>query len=223
MAKVLGPMHSDRVKGSISGITFREYRGMSTTSRRARPVKRATTPLSNNRSIFGYLSKKWGSLSPFNRNLWYLYAVAHPRNNGMGGTFQLDGNQMFMSINHTVIRVQGAAKELTVPPSTLPVAEVDTLAATTGALSGECKLDWTHLGLPVVGGFNEIQLAGPFSSPGRMSVRSRFRYLYDTAGNVVTFSYTLAQPGAWYLFRVRYVDANGEITNWVEDQAMAKV
>jgi len=222
MAKVLGPMHSDRVKGSISGFTFREYRGMSTTSRRARPVKRATTALSNNRSIFGYLSKKWGSLSAYSRNLWYLYAVAHPRNNGMGGTFQLDGNQMFMSINHTVIRIMGEALELTDPPSTLPVAEVDTLTAAEGLASGGVTLNWTHLGVPVAAGYNEIQIAGPFSSPGRMSVSSRFRYLYDTAGDLDTFEYTLGQPGAWYWFRIRYVDENGELTNWVADQSQAK-
>jgi len=221
MAKVLGPMHSDRVKGSISGFTFREYRGQSSVSRRARPVKRETTPLSSNRSIFSYLSKKWGALSAFNRNLWYLYAVAHPRNNGMGGTFQLDGNQMFMSINHTVIRIMGSGAEKTVPPVTLPVATVDTVTAATGAAAGQCDLAWTTLGSPVAGGYLEIQYAGPFSSPGRMSIGSRFRYLTDIAGNNVSVIWPSGQPGAWYWFRVRYVDANGEITNWVADQCQA--
>ena len=221
MAKVLGPMHSDRVKGSFSGATFREYRGMSTVVRRARPVKRGTTMLSNNRSIFGWLARHWGSVDADDRALWTAYAASHPRSNGMGGTFQLDGNQMFMSLNHTAIRIGGIAKYLDTPPVVELPATIDTLIAVSGAASGEIDLDWTYVGTEDASDFVEIQYAGPFNSPGRIAVSNRFRYWVDLAGNIKTYTMDTLQPEAWYLIRVRYIGFNGVISNWVYDQAQA--
>ena len=40
MAKVAGPLHSDHVKGSISGMQFSEYRGLAICKRKLRPVDR---------------------------------------------------------------------------------------------------------------------------------------------------------------------------------------
>lgn len=223
MAKVLGPLHSDRVKGSVSGITFREYRGMGTTTRRSKPVYRVTTRLSNNRSIFAYLSRRWGQLDSYTRNLWYLYAVAHPRSNGMGGTFQLDGNQMYMSINHTVIRILGYVNVRLVPPEGIDPAVVDTLAAVTGIASGGITATWTCLGVPMNSAKTEIQVAGPFTSAGRVAVGSRFRNFTQVAGDVLTFEITGLQPDVWYWVRCRYISAQGEISNWVADQACSKL
>jgi len=223
MAKILGPLHSDRVKGSISGMTFREYRGMSTVVRRPRPVDRRTTLLSNNRSIFGYLSRKWSLIPLADRLLWSDFAATHPRSNGMGGTFQLDGNQMFMSLNHTSIRLGGAAGEFATPPIIESPAEVDTLVAVEGVAEGGVTLTWTVLGTADAGDFIEVQLAGPFNSPGRVSIGSRFKYQSDQIGTLLTLEVTGLQPAAWYWFRVRYVDISGQISNWVGDQSQSKV
>lgn len=222
MAKVLGPLHSDRVKGSISGFTFREYRGQASVSRRARPVERASTVLSNNRSIFSFLSRHWGRVTAANRLLWAAYAAAHPRPNGMGGTFQLDGNQMFMSLNHTAIRIGGIAKYADQPPITEIDAAIDTLTAIEGANAGEIQVDWTFAGTEDAGDFNEVQYAGPFDSPGRVAVSNRFKYVADVAGNIKTYTLTGLQAGAWYLLRVRYIGVEGVVSNWVYDQSTAK-
>jgi len=221
MAKVLGPLHSDRVKGSISGTTFREYRGQASVARRCNPVKRVNTVLSNVRSIFSYLSKKWGTLLLSDRILWSDYAAAHPVPNGMGGTFQLDGNQYFMKLNHTAIRIGGAGEERLQPPVTEPPAVIDTLVATSGVAVGEIVLDWTFLGTPSVNDFVEIQYAGPFNSPGRVSVSSRYKYVADMPGNSITYSIQNLQGAAWYWARVRYITADGQVSNWVADQSMA--
>lgn len=222
MAKILGPLHSDRAKGSVSGNTYREYRGMATCSRRARPVRGVSTVLSNVRSIFSYLSKKWGSLSAVNRQLWADYASAHPVNNGMGGTFQLDGCQYFMKLNHTNIRIGGEVAEATTPPVTEPPAVVDTLIAAQGLAAGAITVNWTHLGTPDAGDFNEIQVAGPFNSAGRVSVESRFRYNQDVAGNITTCEISGLQASAWYWVRGRYVSFDGQLSNWVAYQSKAK-
>jgi hypothetical protein len=221
MAKVLGPLHSDRVKGSVSGQTFREYRGQASVTRRARPVRRNTNVLSNVRSIFSYLSKKWGTLSLADRQMWTDYAAAHPVPNGMGGTFQLDGNQYFMKLNHTCIRIFGEAGEKTQPPVGEPPAVIDTLIAVGGAASGEIVIEYTQLGTPLATDANEVQFAGPFNSPGRVSVGSRFRYNQDKAGDVLIATLTGCQPGANYWVRVRYISEDGQVSNWVYDQAVA--
>jgi hypothetical protein len=221
LAKILGPLHSDRVKGSVSGVTYREYRGQASGARRGRPVRRQTTVLSNIRSIFSYLSKKWGTLSAADRQMWTDYAAAHPVPNGMGGTFQLDGNQYFMKLNHTCIRIGGAGGEAALPPVSEPPAVVDSINVGTGIGANTIDVTWTCLGTPDAGDFAEVQYAGPFNSAGRMSVGSRFKYFSDLPGTTLLETVTGLQADAWYWVRVRYITFDGQVSNWVYGQAKA--
>ena len=70
MAKVVGPLHSDHVKGSMSGVTFREYRGMAVCCRKLRPVERNRNVQPNNRAILSAIARAWGSVSAPDRALW---------------------------------------------------------------------------------------------------------------------------------------------------------
>ena len=79
------------------------------------------------------------------------------------------------------------------------------------------------LGTADAADFIEVQFAGPFNSPGRVSVGSRFKYQSDLSGTLLTLEVTGLQPAAWYWFRVRYVDITGQISNWVGDQSQSKV
>lgn len=223
MAKCQGPLHSDHAKGSMSGITFREYRGLATATRRPRPVRRTTRPMSSIQAILSHLARHWNDLSAADRELWRVYSQNHPVPNGFGGTFQLDGNQMFIRLNSNAIRLGGAAGEEPQPPVVDSPANVDTLIGAETLVLGEIQLDWTHLGTPDALHFNEVQFAGPFDSPGRVSVGSRFRYIEAVAGDLLTDTLDGMQPLAWYWFRVRYVTAAGQVTNWLNTQAQTTV
>ena len=223
MAKVLGALHSDQVKGSYSGMTFRMYRGMQTLSRKLRPVRRYRTVQPINRAIFGHLSRSWGLESDENRALWDFWASQHPIPNGFGGTFQLDGNQAYMMLNHSTIRLDGYAAQQSAPPLVLPPATIDTLVAVTGVgLAGDIDITITHLGTGIASDFNEYRIVGPFGGNSRRSVASRYVFNKTTAGNVLTATISDLFPGGGYWIRARYIADDGQPTNWAQDYAVAK-
>jgi len=221
MAKVVGPLHSDHVKGSMSGVTFREYRGMAVASRKLRPVGRDRSVQPNNRAILSAIARAWGSVSASDRALWDAYAVTHPFPNGFGGTFQLDGNQMFMAINHNAVRLGtwGSLKQQ--PPATGLTIVVDVLTALPLVPVGQIKLDWTLMGTGVAGDNIEVRYAGPFTSPGRRAIKARLSYKISTAGNITTTTVIGLQSNAWHWFAVRYVRADGVHSAWQYVQATA--
>jgi hypothetical protein len=94
--------------------------------------------------------------------------------------------------------------------------------AVEGLASGGITITWTHLGEADADAKNEIQIAGPFTSPARVAIGSRFRFKAVVIGTTLTYEATGLQPGAWYWVRVRYIEDNGEITNWVADQSTSK-
>jgi hypothetical protein len=175
---------------------------------------------SDNRSIFGELSRMWGREIDTDRALWDEWAKANPQPNGFGGTFQLDGNQAYMMLNHTAVRLGGwVAKKSQPPVATLP-ATVDTLSAVGGVPVGTIVCTTTKLGTGVATAYTEFHIAGQFQSPGRRSIESRFKYVADVAGNVDTYTITGLQSNVWYWVRARYVGLDGQVSNWVWDQAL---
>jgi hypothetical protein len=212
MAKVIGPLHSDRVSGSVSGLQYSEYRGMAVVKRKLRPVGRDRGVQPNNRAILSALARSWGYETEPNRALWDDYAATHPVPNGMGGTFQLDGSQMYLALNHQAVRMgTWASKKSTPPPTNLNVV-VDVLTATALVPAGQVKLDWTVMGTGLVGDNIEVCMAGPFSSGGRRAVKAMLSYKVSTAGNVVTTTISNLLSNAYYWFSVRYVRADGLVS-----------
>lgn len=172
--------------------------------------------------ILVHLSRKWGLLTPSNRANWANWAANNPQPDGFGGTFQLDGNQAFMKLNHTAIRLFTSTAEQADPPTAEPPAVVDTLVAG-DIIPGGFTLTWTHLGTPVLTDLNEVSLAGPFDSAGRTSIENRFRYYSDVPGTNVQKSITDLREGAWYWARVRYVCKDGQVTPWIRAQVKTGV
>jgi len=221
MAKIVGPLHSDHVKGSMSGITFREYRGMAVASRKLRPVERNRSVQPNNRAILSAIARAWGSVTAPDRALWDAYAVTHPFPNGFGGTFQLDGNQMFMAINHNAVRMGTWASLKQQPPATGLTIVVDVLTATALVPVGSIKLDWTLMGNGLPTDNIEVRYAGPFTSPGRRAIKARLSFKVSAAGNSPTTTVTGLQSNAWHWFAVRYVRADGLHSAWQYVQSIA--
>jgi hypothetical protein len=173
----------------------------------------------NNRSILGFLSRNWGNESAPDRALWDAWAAAHPVPDGFGGTFQLDGNQAYIKLNHTAIRLYGGAGKNAQPPvSDLP-AVCDSLVVTS-LVVGEAVPTWTILGVGAAGDKVEVWIAGPFTSPGRRAVSARFTYVTKENGNVLTSFVANLQSGAYYWLKVRYTGADGQTSNWVLDQIL---
>jgi len=219
MAKLQGPLHSDHAKGSVSGLTFREYRGLATVTRRPRSVFRVNPLQSNVRSILGQLSKSWGFLTEEQRQAWRDWAAVNPVPDGFGGTFQLDGNQAYIMLNHTAVRLADWDAMQELPPEAYCPATVDTLVAEDGVASGEVKLTWTTMGEPLVTDFHEIHHTKGFQSPGRVAVENHYRSQgLHPSGTTYTLTVTGLELNLWYWFRVRYVDAYGQRSNWLRVQ-----
>jgi hypothetical protein len=212
MAKVLGPLHSDHVKGSISGSTFSEYRGLAVVKRKLRPVNRAVTVQASNRAILSWLSRAWGDELLEDRLLWDVWAQNHPVPNGFGGTFQLKGNQAYIALNSVAVRLGGEAAKQSQPPIADMNQVIDTLTLLTGSGIGTLTAQWTVFGTGSADDFVEVSYCGPFQSAGRMAVAEKFKVYDAVAGTVVEKTLVGLQPGAWYWVAVRYIDKFGQVS-----------
>lgn len=224
MARVLNPLMSGEAKGSIGGNTFAAWRGMHVVRRKPIPARRMRTTQPINRSLLGFLSREYGTLSDGQRDLWETYALNHPHPDDFGGTFIMSGQNAYIMLNHSACRLGGIGALQTTPPADPPPANVITFDAVTGAVNpGDVDLSWTHAGAPVATDYNEIRFAGPFQSPARQEVHSRFRYAVAIVGDVLLSTMTGLVEGTWYWFLIRYIDEYGQKTAWLTKQATPKL
>lgn len=224
MALVKDPYQAGGISGSIGGATFANYKGMTTVRNRAYPPRRMRSTQPRNRSIMGMLSREYGRLSAGDRELWESYAADHPQPDKFGGTFIMSGINAYIKLSHSISRLQGWAAVQDEPPVASPPASVDTFTAVTGATNpGEIDLDWGHAGTPTGGDFNEIYIAGPFQSPARQAVFDRKTYLLLKFAADVDYTVPNLVEGMWYWFYIRYVDAYGQVTAYMNAQATPKL
>lgn len=224
MAVVKNPFLSTDARGSVSGLTASYSRGGNTVRRKSKPTKHYLPRLSTNRSILGYVSRRWATLSDPQRDEWGAYALDHPGVDRFGDPFIMSGINAFMMLNHKAIRLWNASHYSEVPPAADPVSAVFVLTSVTGAVDpGDVDLSWTELGTGIVTDYYEIWMAGPFQSPGRVQIDNRYSFKLHVSGNVLLSTVSGLAEGFWYWFKVRYIDASGQITAWVTDQATPKL
>lgn len=220
MARVLNPLMSGKAKGSIGGVTFAAWKGLPVVRRLPIPARRRRHTQPINRSLLGFLSREYGTLSGADRMLWETYALNHPHPDGFGGTFIMSGQNAYIRLNHSAVRLGGIGKLQTSPPTDPPPANVITLGVVTGVgVPGDIDLTWSHAGSPVTTDYNEIRQAGPFQSPARQEVHSRFKFATKLEGDDVLRTIGGLVEGAWYWFLVRYIDQFGQPTAWLTGQA----
>lgn len=223
MAIVKDPFLSGKARGSIGGITATIGIGGPVMKTKPIPVRRVRSTQPRNRSILGFLSREWGTLTDVERQAWRDYAVDNPRTNPFGDSFIMSGINAYTSLNATILRLDGAGSENDLPPAAESPASIESFIATTAPIVvGRCDLDWTHYGSPALPDINEIQIAGPFQSQGKVEVLSKFAYLDQTNGITITAVANGLLVGFWYWFRVRYVDQYGQVTAWLYSQATPK-
>lgn len=224
MARVIGPFLSQKAKGSIGGMTAASWKGMSTIRRLPIPSVRRRSTQPSNRSLLGFLSRQYGTLSDADRDLWEGYALNHPQPDGFGSTFIMSGQNAYVMLNHSAVRLGLVIKLQTTPPTDPPPATITGLAVTTGATDpGDIDLVWAHAGSPVVTDYNEVRIAGPFQSQARQEVHARFKYRTKTTGEVSMLTLSDLVEGTWYWINVRYIDQYGQKTAWLTGQATPKL
>jgi len=220
MAKVLSPLFSEQAKGSVGGLTFSRGPAGDIVKKKGGPVKRSEPYKQSNRARIGYLARKWGALDQSARDSWKAWAEEHPEPDGFGGTFIMSGINAFVKLNFNAMRLGAPSDLMLVPPEDECPASLDTLTVATGSVApGDIDLTWTHNGTGEADDYNEIQIAGPFISPGRKEVYNRFKYVQQVAGNILLDTIEGLDVGMWYWVRVRYVDEFGQVTAWLYGQA----
>jgi len=221
---VKNPFLSTDARGSLFGLTASFARGGNTIKKKARPSTKYEPHLNRARAIMGYLSRQWGLLTPEQRASWDEWAVDHPGTDKFGDPFIMSGFNAFIMLNHTAVRFGGGSDMQALPPEEPPPSAISVLTAAAGAgAEGDIDLTWTELGTGIATDFYEIQMAGPFQSAGRKSVKARFHFAESVAGNVLLATVSDLDVGMWYWFRVRYVDEFGQTTAWDLGQATPKV
>lgn len=220
MARVLGPFHSDKARGSIGPITASSWKGGPVLRRIPIPSKRMRTTQPRNRSMLGFLSREYGTLTDDQRDLWETYALNHPQPDGFGSTFIMSGQNAYVMLNHSGVRLGGIEKLQTTPPTDPPPASLNFLTAETGLVGqGDVDLEWAFNGSGSADDYVEIRQAGPFQSPARQEVHSRFKYIWKIIGTETTYTVKSLVVGTWYWFLVRYIDQYGQKTAWLTSQA----
>ena len=223
MAKLSGMLGT--MRGSLGGIAFTKSAAgpqvvMPRTRPHVDPASGAAYAIYSNRALIAYLSREWGRLEPNERNAWESWAATHPRKDRSGMMMILSGINEFVGLNHTRIRLNGAATVKELPPTSVPSAIVGQLELSDGALSGEIKAEWTCKGAAKAEDFIEIAKSGPYVSPGR-SRALKWSSEDVVAGNSIEDTITGLSPDMWYWIRVRYADNDGQTTPWIGGQWQA--
>lgn len=222
-ALIVGPFHSDDAKGSVGLLTASHWRGKQTMRKRSMPKVGRIPTMTANRALLGWLAREWSILAEGSRAEWEAYADNHPAPDGWGGTFIMTGQNAFIRLNHTAVRLDDGDAKQDTPPAVAPPATVIDFTATQGATTeGDIDLAWVLDGTGDAGDFVEIRMAGPFMSQARISVQNRFAFKETVAGNLEVCIVTGLVVGKWYWFEGRYVDLYGQITEFQLGQATPK-
>lgn len=214
MARVQNPLLSLAAKGSIGAITFSGGRYGPTAKTKSNPSTKVNFEQPTIRAMLGHLSRKWGFLTDANRESYKSWAINHPEPDGFGGTFILTGNTAYIKLNHTAWRLGGASKL----QADAPVADleytIEDFVAGTPLVTGDFITDWSLVGSGDAADHVEIQLAGPFDSPGRIQVFNQFRFEKTTTGLLETETTAGLIVDAYYWKRARYVGVDGQVAAW---------
>lgn len=224
MAVVINPFMSEKARGSVGGMTASIGPSGPIMKRKSTPVRRVRTTQPQNRSILGFLSREWGTLTNDQRTGWKQYANDNPGTDKFGTPFIMSGINAYTKLNSGALRLYGIGNLQTLPPSSQPVSNLSGLTATTGAGNpGDVDLTWALYGTGIAADLCEIWLTQAFQSAGRVEVIEKFKYETSVAGNIALVTVANLQEGFWYWFRARYTDQYGQVTAWLYDQATPKV
>lgn len=210
------------IRGSIGGAVYGNWKGRTTVRRRQPPVARWHGDQPKIRSVGGWVSRQWATVTSANKEFWNEYAASHPVPDKFGQPGLIAGFNWFWAINVNNMLAYGLqALSNDAPPVAEPIASVESIAAADGIADGAVIITPTILGTGIAADKLQLQVAGGFTSPGRVEVDSQFASLTNVDGDEVSVTVTGLQVDAYYWFRMRYLTANNRFSNWVLAQYQA--
>ena len=123
MAKVIGPLHSMGVRGSLLGMTFRKWRDLTTVS--AYTLSEGDSAR-RGFSDWGIVTGKWGCLTGEQRLAWRAYAKKEQRSPGVWGPKKNSGYICFCKMAYLCER-NGISLPVD-PPGTVPPNQPNVLS-----------------------------------------------------------------------------------------------
>lgn len=162
-------------RGKIGGIVYSRNSSGAYARTKVSPVNVNTQSQKDVRSIFGTLSKQWGSaLTDSQRQAWNLFATTWPRTDVFGNSVTISGQNMYVSLN--AILIGAGAAQLTDPPADLAVTPVPIdPASLVSSIGSEFTFDQSALGTTTATDFYVFASRG--MPAGRKVSQSDYRFI----------------------------------------------
>lgn len=117
--------------GSIAGNTWARNKGGLYLKRRAAPTNPTSIRQTAVRTVLSSLSGAWAALTSTQQQQWRDWAALHPLTDSLGQSFNMSGQQAYISLNARVLDAGGTA--VATPPVTQDPVSLLTAVATAGA------------------------------------------------------------------------------------------
>jgi len=209
------------MRGSVGGATYGNWKGRNIIKQRQPPVGRWHGDQPKIRSIGGWVSRQWAGISA-NKAFWNEFAASHPIPDKFGQPGLISGFNWFWSINVNNMLAFGlTALSNEAPPVAEPTITVESISIADGVTDGVITVTPVILGTPADTDKIQYQIAGGFTSPGRVEVESAFTNMSNADGDAASISITGLQVLAYYWVRARYLVANNRPSSWVYAQHQA--
>lgn len=219
-AIIVDPWQGGGVSGSVGGAVFGRANGVIVVRKRGIPARRLRSTQPFNRATLGFLARNYGNLTAGQREGWEAYAADHPLTNSLGQEFIGSGINMYVMLNHHLVRMFGGGEKIDAAPVDDPQATIVAFTAVTGVgAPGDVDLDWAFVGTEDADDKIEIRVAGPYISPAKQEVFERKVFNSTVVGNLAVKVVSGLTEQMWYWFYGRYVDKNGQTTAWQTAQA----
>jgi hypothetical protein len=216
MAKVAGPLYSERAVGKFAGShVYNTWRGMNIVKRLTSPAQPRTERQLLVRSYIQLLSQAWQALTSAQRADWQIWADANqPNDPQFGRPIPWTGYNAYVGLNCRMIDM-GYAVSVVPPATTAPTAPTSLIAA---FAAGDITVTWSGLG----GTDKQFDLwywINP--SPARQPNIQLFKHYSYTAGEGGTLTITDATIGTWYFAARAVIESSGQISTFTRTQVTA--
>jgi len=212
MAKLTGPLHSSEARGRVGGLMYNTWRGLHYVKSQTAPAQPRSQAQLAIRAICVAMARVWGTKTAASRTDWNSYAAVHPETDGMGSPKRLSGMNWFVRLASRMTFY--GLVPATAPPSAAPPSSPLLFAAANGASSS--VITWTSPGGTAT--LMEIYAQGPLSQ-GRAGKLANAKYRVHLAAEGATVTITPLSPGKWAFWGRFALEADGQVSPWVTDDA----
>lgn len=212
MAKVVSPLHSDRAKGSVGGVTYSVARGLDTVKAKPSPSQPRSARQLAVRAILSTCSRAWANLSDANRSAWDDFAALDPQYDWTGRTYYLSGFTEF--VRFTSLMLDMGLAQVDTPPAVAAPGSPALFAAANGVL--QSVVTWTSPGGTATQ--MDIWHLGPISKGRAAKIEHAVHNCYLTAETATKTVTGLTAGRHWFWGRF-ISETDGQFSPMVMDYA----